>query len=761
QEARLVWLVQMITDQCDDPQADPQTCARTDTLDVIHIYEESWTLTGLSVSEEHGLDVALLYEDPAQDLDLFVDDDLWQVSWNLNNTFLRGRDCDTMIGDQCQGDGSRDVTINNMAAQINSWSGGSSTVQVTTFTNYAHQGYLADIGMTQTAVTLDTHFTPYATETNPTLLFAQEAASRSLNLDQAVTSFTNAVTLDLDPATVKEVVTAGLKWAPYHYVNGEWQTYDLAEYLTLLEYNLSQNYSFMADVVTAQIEEKEGKLLWGQIYYTALYGGTVSSVEQDGALLWVPEIDVLSEDDYDANWSGGGTGLAAVADKYADQFSLLISSVRTTHKTSGKWGKFYRAFNASSFDIRIGRELLLVQKMSGFTVRATMALTAVAGTFIITGLITGEDTVAQVGVVIATVGALIIESTRLAMLVTQARAAVTASAGAANTIKNIANVAKTARSLAIATNLLALTLIWGLFVFQLSTGAFEVGSNEFNQSLALTIAGTIVLLLFIALEFIPVIGPFIVILLSVIDLILALFGETGFSGWLTETIADLLYDVDYLLVNMDDPDRLDITLDTVNLLNDDDGFTVGNSVNYVLGVTNTLRFDSQFSYLEAYQAVFRYFLQTDDTPQHDGLAPNDMLGQWTVLSNSRLQTAVTTTLSSPIPLADIGSGVNRSLDGHLYLIESYVQPYEGCWLLFGFDVDCTWYFNNASNPLNIGESTIYDILPDTIGEFVSLSWNRNGALSFPIRRDADADGLLSQARGGADPDDNTVDTDGD
>ncbi|MCP4426377.1 MAG: hypothetical protein GY803_17940, partial [Chloroflexi bacterium] len=46
QEARLVWLVQMITDQCDDPQADPQTCARTDTLDVIHIYEESWTLTG-------------------------------------------------------------------------------------------------------------------------------------------------------------------------------------------------------------------------------------------------------------------------------------------------------------------------------------------------------------------------------------------------------------------------------------------------------------------------------------------------------------------------------------------------------------------------------------------------------------------------------------------------------------------------------------------------------------------------------------------
>ncbi|MCP4426840.1 MAG: LamG domain-containing protein, partial [Chloroflexi bacterium] len=45
--------------------------------------------------------------------------------------------------------------------------------------------------------------------------------------------------------------------------------------------------------------------------------------------------------------------------------------------------------------------------------------------------------------------------------------------------------------------------------------------------------------------------------------------------------------------------------------------------------------------------------------------------------------------------------------------------------------------------------------------FVSLSWNRNGALSFPIQRDADADGLLSQAQGGADPDDNTVDTDGD
>src|SRR5690606_29687000 len=74
---RLVWLVQMLSDQCMVDGDNPATCAREDVMQVINIYAEEWTLTGLSISEEHGVDLAMIYEGPTLDNDLTLDDQLW------------------------------------------------------------------------------------------------------------------------------------------------------------------------------------------------------------------------------------------------------------------------------------------------------------------------------------------------------------------------------------------------------------------------------------------------------------------------------------------------------------------------------------------------------------------------------------------------------------------------------------------------------------------------------------------------------------
>ena len=67
-----------------------------------------------------GAEPVLLSADPArypyaaQDglrtvvVDTADDDALWTASWNLNNTFLRGRDCGT-VANTCTRDGTRDV----------------------------------------------------------------------------------------------------------------------------------------------------------------------------------------------------------------------------------------------------------------------------------------------------------------------------------------------------------------------------------------------------------------------------------------------------------------------------------------------------------------------------------------------------------------------------------------------------------------------------------------------------------------------------
>ncbi|MBK9055198.1 MAG: hypothetical protein IPL78_31170 [Chloroflexi bacterium] len=285
-EYRVVWLVQMLTDECINPNDDEATCARQDTVTVIHSYHETWTLTGLNASEEHGLDVALLYENPATDADLSFDAQLWGASWNLGNTFLRGRDCDSVVNGSCIGNGQRDVTIANLSSNLTAWD--LDYTEVDTF-SYDHQGFTAYIMMTETINILDTVFTSYANATVPTILVAQEHSSRALNLDSYTGDISNGLVMNLSSANVPLQLQASLSWASYDYVDGAWQNYNAEEYLEYLNEELATEIYFQAaDSSQEAQDEAEGKLIWAQSYYASLYSGAEAVVSVDGTIAWEP-----------------------------------------------------------------------------------------------------------------------------------------------------------------------------------------------------------------------------------------------------------------------------------------------------------------------------------------------------------------------------------------------------------------------------------------------------------------------------------------
>ncbi len=757
QQVRLLWLVQMITDECIDQAADPATCERVESMSVVQTYDEDWMLAGLAVSEDHGATAAVLYEDPAQDDDLALDDQLWMVAWNMTKTFMRARDCDVLSGSTCTSDGVRDVRVDNLASAISSWSGGSSDVQVANF-SYQHEGYLADIAMTQITALLEQHFTPYAAQTTPTFLVAQEKTNRSANLEERA-SLGSSISIDLDPAQVKLTTVVGMSWSPYQYVSGTWTNANLEDYLTLLESTLRGNDDFLADVL-GDDAAINGKLIWAQLFYTVLSQGMLGLAEIDGSPVWAASSDALSETDYATTWFTNN-GMAQTAQEYEVYINQVYNNLRKASSTLNLWAKFNRVFSTTTFSPEIARQFKLLTATTNYVIGASIGLTLIGAGLIFAGYASGNTTLIKVGAIMLTAGRILVTTMRTVIVVSQMVLMVRSTTGLVKTLTALESVCKANRSLGLVGIVLALSTIWGAFFFQLGTGQFAVGSNAFNLALANTVAQTIGFFVILIISLIPVIGALIVVLISLIDLILSFFDIQGFSGWLTEFIAGQLYDVDTVIANLSDPDRLEIAISSINLGNSSSGYVSDNTLNFSLSVTNTLRYTNQASNSEARRSTFRYFLQPSPTDQHANLHQDAMHDEWTSLDGRQLRYSTELALAEPVALSTIGSGVNQTLDGHLYLTEAFVAPYEGCWLAFGIEADCTWYENKGSSHTNLGQYQVFDILPPTISDFVAMGWNHNYQVAMPTQRDLDGDGLLAASLGGADPNDNTYDSDGD
>ncbi|MCC7019859.1 MAG: hypothetical protein IT332_08900 [Ardenticatenales bacterium] len=329
---RVLWLVSMVNDDGE--------------MQVVHQYKgEGWRLTGVGVREEHGIDVAVAYEDPAVDervqMDadpgttqhLEVEDDLWALANGLEGTF---------IGNRTDEAGARTMTVAEIAKRwerqpadytdIERWNIAPDTLNVRTF-RYDGTAGLGALGATEIPAILNAEFTqgmrdvpdlagnPQTTLV-PTLLLATESRSRSLNLDTAapdggapaLASLSGAtVALNLDPARVEATTTASMSWKPYRYdvkVAG-WTMVPLDEYWRRMEKVLTPLKAFK-DQAARGAEgryETAADIAIAQVAYTRLFAGvarviqignltlTAGETPEDVELARIGELSALAKDE--------------------------------------------------------------------------------------------------------------------------------------------------------------------------------------------------------------------------------------------------------------------------------------------------------------------------------------------------------------------------------------------------------------------------------------------------------------------------------
>ena len=193
-EVRLIWALTLLQDG--------------GGASIVQVYNDAWTLTGLTVREDRGTDVAIAFEDPATDADRENNNRLHALANGLGSTFLTARDAD--------GDNVRDVTVptiksrfdknsNSAATNAQRWNLPANAFKVSTY-SYANSDEQIRISMTETKSLLEANF--YAAgnvlSSAPLLLFARESRMRNMSLDSAAASTGAQVTMNMDPADVRE-----------------------------------------------------------------------------------------------------------------------------------------------------------------------------------------------------------------------------------------------------------------------------------------------------------------------------------------------------------------------------------------------------------------------------------------------------------------------------------------------------------------------------------------------------------------------------
>jgi hypothetical protein len=92
---KLIWMIQALVDECDlpsDAEYDEWCAADSGNwqtgITIVHSYYEDFYVTGLTVTEEYGYDLAVIAQNDA--LNQPYEDDLWSLGNNLLSTFVDG-----------------------------------------------------------------------------------------------------------------------------------------------------------------------------------------------------------------------------------------------------------------------------------------------------------------------------------------------------------------------------------------------------------------------------------------------------------------------------------------------------------------------------------------------------------------------------------------------------------------------------------------------------------------------------------------------
>ena len=339
--------------------------------------------------------------------------------------------------------------------------------------------------------------------------------------------------------------------------------------------------------------------------------------------------------------------------------------------------------------------------------------------------------------------------------------------------------------------IITVIIIWGLFLYQLSQIGWDTDSIAFDIILIYTIITTIIETVLFLISLIFPVGTIIIMIYGIIEAILAflsLFWEVDtIQETVIQAIIDVTYNIDYMIANFAEADRLEFDTD-YRLLDTTLGYIHSNSLLYTMTITNTIVATNTFTNQST--NTFDYVLQESATDQHSDLDINQMNSEWVLVEDVYTATVLvggflpytdvydgarmTETVVITLPFSNAGQGVNQSIPT-FYLTEAYALAVRGCWQFIW--EDCTWESIKGSNHMEM-DYLIFDILPDTLQAFVELDWSGSSQslasltqssltatddaeLTFPDQIDQDGDGLLNALFGGVDPDDTQSDIDDD
>jgi hypothetical protein len=806
------------------PNAAQQGCGRDgyirNAAQVVQTYYDSWSLTGLNVKEDNGAGIAIAYEDPAADPNLKDEPALTALAGGLDTAFLSGRDQDNDgKRDLDLGEIGRrfDRTSNAAASEDQRWA-------IPNYLRVERKDYptfdqaLITTTMTETARILNAQFRPAWTADStvkPLLLFAQEDRARAVGLDGrraadgAIALSGANLTADFQPAgqpAAPVITTARVQWTPFCAPAGAtpaWAPCDNETWWNELEARSPISQALPGDDPNDS-DLGAGRVLLMQLYASQLIGGLSRAVQQNDVLLSA-QYAKQSDPQYAGLVRTVFSGGTAVVKKVAN----FIITARFVNQVAvlKELGKFYKEVKTTASEaVKTVKQLVKLLSYASTGVRLAAGLLATGAVLAVVALaatLISYFFVDNLGVKIVfklVVGAILTAVSVISPFLTlyefgKAFQSIGRSALAALTLSNeLSGATRAAGAVGL---VLAVAVTWGFFIYSVVANKVSAFSPEFNRALAETIAATIYVVLLFALSA-TLIGALLVGIIGIIDFILTAICELGVDALRkvpglggscftlgTAFIKGLAFSL-YNYSPMVDTSRADLLTTgapTPRLADPNRGYSAGNQLGVSMAVTTTVVHKDPdpkdglliYPYMWLYSAdnlrtsTFRYSL-TGATEETISVGRSQMTAAWQNVREDRKylaspmyrgQAAQTTQLPGGVNLS---AGLNRSFP--LTLNMGYAIPAYECWGLLILGVCYTR--DLADSTSTVLQPLVFDVFPRTIDGFLAtttdasgarLSWG--GSVGFPPIGDFDGDGLLPPSRGGLDPDDTKIDSDGD
>jgi hypothetical protein len=277
-KVRMIWLVTAVIDECDPDCENPDTI--TTKTSIIQTYYEKFHLTGLSVTEHHGMDTAVIAQTDAGSAD--YENYLWHLSNGLESAFIGAGLVDGErfdIGD-IESRFDNDSTTGSQSPQR--WGIPKAKLDVSLFSEPDPTLGWNDLVNNQVQGILSAN---YGTQANTpvNLLFAREETIKSLSLDDSNAISIVGTTLTADLGSQGRQTFASMNWSPYIYDGLGWVSHDLTDYLGHLDTQMNAVIDIAdflggdqpADAAVA----KQGAVTMAKSYYMAHYKGNSDLVQ--------------------------------------------------------------------------------------------------------------------------------------------------------------------------------------------------------------------------------------------------------------------------------------------------------------------------------------------------------------------------------------------------------------------------------------------------------------------------------------------------